>query len=65
MSVQFQVVELVGTSNESSSDAVKSVVLKANEEKQVAWFQVIEERGRVTSDGKIEFQVVVKVGRKI
>ncbi len=61
----FEVVERVGTSNTSSSDAIKSVVLQANEEKNVSWFKVLEERGRVTSDGQIEFQVKVNIGRKL
>lgn len=60
----FEVLELVGTSNESSSDAIKSVVLEAHKEGGVAWFEVIEERGRVTEEGKVEFQVKVKVGKK-
>lgn len=65
MSVQFEVIERVGISTESISDAVKAVLSTANNEKKVAWFEVIEQRGRVTSDGKIEFQVKVKIGRKI
>jgi len=65
MSVTFEVIERVGTSNESSSDAIKSVVLEANKQNKVGWFEVIEERGRVTSDGKIEFQVKVKIGYKL
>jgi len=64
MSVVFEVIELVGISYESSSDAIKSVISAANEEKSVSWFEVIEERGRVTHDNKIEFQVKVKIGRK-
>ncbi len=65
MSVQFEVIERVGTSTESISDAVKSVLSTANNEKKFAWFEIVEQRGRVTSDGKIEFQVKVKIGRKI
>lgn len=65
MASQFDVVELVGLSNESSSDAIKSVVLESNKTKPVAWFEVVEERGRVTPEGEIEFQVKVKIGRKI
>lgn len=65
MPSQFEVVELVGLSNESSSDAIKSVVLESNKTKPVAWFEVVEERGRVTPEGEVEFQVKVKVGRKI
>ena len=64
MSVDFDVVEFEGISDESSSDAIKSVVATANEEKSVSWFEVIEERGRVTQDNRIEFQVKVKIGRK-
>jgi len=65
MASQFEVVELVGLSSVSSSEAIKTVVLESNKTKPVAWFEVIEERGRVTQDGQIEFQVKVKIGRKI
>ena len=65
MATTFEVVERVGISNVSSSDAIKAVVAQANEEKKVGWFEVIEERGRVTQEGEIEFQVKVKVGWKL
>ncbi|MDH7604591.1 MAG: dodecin domain-containing protein [Melioribacter sp.] len=65
MSRNFELIERVGISLESISDAIKSVVEEANKEKKVAWFEVIEQRGRITSEGKIEFQVKVKIGRKI
>ncbi|MDQ7815599.1 MAG: dodecin domain-containing protein [Melioribacteraceae bacterium] len=65
MSKAFEIVERVGISNESISEAVKSVVQEANSEKKVGWFEVIEERGRMTSEGKVEFQVTVKIGRKL
>lgn len=65
MGSTFEVVERVGTSNISSSDAIKAVVLQASEEKTVSWFKVLEERGRITSDGEIEFQVKVNIGRKL
>jgi len=65
MSENFEVVERVGVSTESISEAVKSVVEEAGKEKRVSWFEVIEQRGRVTSEGKIEFQVKVKIGRKL
>jgi flavin-binding protein dodecin len=65
MSKSFEVIERVGISTESISDAIKTAILEANEEKKVAWFEVVEERGRVTSEGKIEFQVKVKIGRRI
>lgn len=65
MSKTFEIIELVGISTESSSDAVKNVIFEANKVSPVAWFEVVEERGRVTPDGKIEFQITVKVGRKL
>ena len=57
MSKSFEIVERVGLSLDSTSDAVKNAVLEANEEKKVSWFEVVEQRGRVTSDGKIEFLI--------
>ena len=65
MASSFEIIERVGISNVSSSDAIKNAVKEANEEKKVGWFEVAEERGRLTQEGEIEFQVTVKIGRKI
>jgi flavin-binding protein dodecin len=65
MSKSFEIIERVGISTESSSEAVKNAVLEANSDKRVAWFEVVEQRGRITSEGKVEFQVTVKIGRKL
>ncbi|MFA7420769.1 MAG: dodecin domain-containing protein [Melioribacteraceae bacterium] len=65
MSKTFEVVERVGISTESIAEAVREVVLEANSEKKVGWFEIVEERGRVTSEGKVEFQVKVRIGRKL
>ncbi len=65
MSKTFEVIERVGISTEGISEAVKEIVLEANSEKKVGWFEVVEQRGRMTSDGKIEFQVKVRIGRKL
>ncbi len=65
MSKTFEIIERVGISTEGVTEAIKNVVKEANAERQVAWFNVIEERGRVKDDGTIEFQVTVKIGRKI
>jgi len=64
MSTVFEVIELVGLSCESISDAVTAAVKEAAKNSKVAWFEIIEQRGRVTQDGKIEFQVKVKIGKK-
>lgn len=65
MSKSFEIIERVGVSNDSASDAIKKVVMEANTEHGVSWFEVIEQRGRVTHDDKIEFQVTVKIGSKV
>lgn len=65
MSSTFEVIERVGISYDSNSDAVKAVLAEANAEKPVAWFEIVEQRGRVTHEGKVEFQVKVKIGRKL
>jgi flavin-binding protein dodecin len=39
--------------------------MEAKLEGGVAWFEAVEQRGRVTNEDKIEFQVTVKIGRKI
>jgi flavin-binding protein dodecin len=61
----YEVIERVGVSTESMANAVKSAVLEANNEKKVAWFEVIEERGRVNENNEVEFQVKVKIGWKL
>ena len=65
MSKTFEVIERIGVSTEGVSEAVKEVILEANAEKKIGWFEVIEQRGRVTSEGKVEFQVKVRIGRKL
>jgi dodecin len=65
MSKSFEIIERVGISYESASDAINKVVMEAHSEGNVAWFEVAEQRGRVTQDDKVEFQVTVKIGRKI
>ncbi len=57
---EFDIIEKVGVSYDSYCDAVK-IALKSLK-KQIHWFEIIEQRGRVTKDNKIEFQVVIKIG---
>lgn len=65
MSKSFEIIERVGISNESLSDATSKVVMEAHKESGVSWFEVSEQRGRVTHEDKIEYQVTVKIGRKL
>ncbi|MDG6219449.1 MAG: dodecin family protein [Candidatus Thermoplasmatota archaeon] len=56
----FEIIERAGISTVGYSDAVKKAL--KNIEKQVHWFEVIDQRGRMTKDNNIEFQVVIKIG---
>lgn len=64
MATNFEIVERVGTSTVSITDAIKSAVHDARKERAVAWFEVADVRGRVAA-GELEFQVTVKMGRKL
>ena len=62
----FKVTEVVGTSPVSFAEAVKVAVAEAAKTvRDMAWFEVIDERGRI-ADGKVqEFQVTIKIGFKL
>jgi len=59
----FKIVELVGTSKESVSDAIQGAITRASATlRNLRWFEVVEVRG-VISDGTVQhFQVTLKVG---
>lgn len=65
MSKTYEIIERTGISTESVDDAIRNAVVEANQEKPVSWFEVAEIRGRVNQEGKVEFQVTVKIGRKL
>lgn len=62
----YKLIELVGSSVDSSDDAIKNAIGKAAMTiKHMDWFEVVETRGHIT-DGKIShFQVTIKVGFRI
>ncbi|MBY0294889.1 MAG: dodecin family protein [Methylobacterium sp.] len=59
----FKVIELVGTSKESVSDAIDVAVRRAAETiRNLRWFEVVSTRGDI-ADGKVlHYQVTLKVG---
>jgi flavin-binding protein dodecin len=62
----FKVIEVVGTSPVSFAEAVKAAVADAAKTvHEMHWFEVVEERGRITGGAVAEFQVTVKIGFKI
>jgi flavin-binding protein dodecin len=62
----FKVIELVGTSPVSFAEAVKAAVAEASKTvRNMGWFEVVEERGRIADGAVAEFQVTIKVGFKL
>jgi flavin-binding protein dodecin len=62
----YKLVELVGSSPNSTDEAIRNAVQKASATvKHIDWFQVIETRGHV-HDGRVaHFQVTLKIGFRI
>jgi dodecin len=62
----YKKIEIVGTSPVSFSEAVKAAVADASKTvRQMGWFEVIEQRGRIKDDKVVEYQVTINVGFKI
>jgi dodecin len=59
----YRVIELVGTSESSIEDAVKSAIERAHKTiRNLRWFEVAKTSGHI-EDGKVRhFQVTLKVG---
>jgi flavin-binding protein dodecin len=59
----YKLLELVGTSGESVSDAIQNAISRASATvRNIRWFEVVQVRGEV-ADGKVgHYQVTLKVG---
>jgi hypothetical protein len=62
----YKIVELVGSSSNSSDEAIRSAIeTAARTLRHIDWFEVVQTRGRVV-DGKVaQFQVTLKVGFRL
>ena len=61
----FKGITIVGTSDESFSDAIHNAAERANQTlRALRWFEVREQRGAFR-DGKIEYQVTLEVFFKL
>ena len=62
----YKKTEVVGVSEVSFAEAVKSAVAKASKTvRNLGWFEVVEMRG-VIKDGQVkEFQVTIKIGFRL
>jgi len=66
MSSTYKLIELVGTSEKSYAEATKAAVAEAAKSiHDMAWFEVVEQRGKI-EDGEVkEFQVKIKVAFRL
>jgi flavin-binding protein dodecin len=62
----YKVIELVGSSNKSTDDAIQNAIVRASKTlTHLDWFEVVETRGHIV-DGKVgHYQVVLKVGFRL
>jgi flavin-binding protein dodecin len=59
----YKLVEIVGTSHEGHDAAVKTALERAHKSiRNIRWFEVVTQRGYVEPDGKVFYQVTLKVG---
>jgi hypothetical protein len=59
----YGISEIVGSSTDSSDDAIRNAIAKATEDRRhIRWYQVTEMRGHV-ADGRVaHYQVTLKFG---
>jgi len=62
----FKKVEIVGTSTISFAAAVSDAIEEAGKSiRNMSWFEVVEQRGRI-QDGKVaEYQATLRIGFKL
>jgi hypothetical protein len=66
MAEVYKLTEVVGTSPTSFAEAVRAAVAEAAKTiRHMAWFEVVEERGRIAEGKVAEFQVTLKIGFKL
>lgn len=62
----YKVVEIVGTSPNSTDEAIRNAIEKASKTlSHLDWFEVIETRGQIAGGKLAHFQVVLKVGFRL
>jgi dodecin len=63
----YKIIEMVGTSNKSSDDAIKNAIGRAAQTvRNLDWFEVVETRGSINTKGAVAaFQVTLKIGFRL
>ncbi len=66
MAKTYKMVTVVGTSPESSEDAIRNAVTDASSTlRNLGWFEVQEVRGRIEEGRVAEYQVKVQIGLRV
>lgn len=66
MTHTYRVTEIIGSSSESTDQAIRNAVDRANQTlRNLAWFEVGETRGHVENGEIAHFQVAVKIGFRV
>jgi flavin-binding protein dodecin len=59
----YRVIELVGTSEESIDDAVRTAIKRAHKTlRHLRWFEIVRTSGHIENGNVRHFQVTLKVG---
>jgi dodecin len=59
----YKMIELVGTSQDSISDAIENAIERAAATvRQLSWFEVTQMRGQITDNAIRQYQVTLKAG---
>jgi dodecin len=62
----YRVTEIVGSSRESTDQAIRNAIARANETlRHLDWFEVVETRGHLVDGVIAHFQVTLKVGFRL
>jgi dodecin len=62
----YRVTEIVGSSPESSDQAVRNAIARAQATlRHLDWFEVIETRGQIVDGQLAHFQVTLKIGFRL
>lgn len=62
----YKKIEVVGTSPVSYAEATRSAVEDAAKTvRHMSWFEVVDQRGRITENKVVEFQVTISIGFKV
>ena len=66
MAGTYKLITLVGTSGKSFEEVIQAAVADASKSlRDLTWFEVLEERGKIKDGAVVEFQVKLQVGFKV